>query len=192
MRPNEWIQNTLLRLDEKLISPLLQWRAKQQDHSWFIGYLELAYLLCYLLVPLGVCVLYFLEMQQHVDDYWMIVLLSTYLCYLPLPFFQMLPPRMLELKNEHNQNSHKLRTLNLGILKRASIHINTFPSAHVASTIAASLALISFVPFVGMAFLAIGLSIAGGAVLGRYHYSADAVLAIIFAGIVYFLLSPKS
>jgi membrane-associated phospholipid phosphatase len=66
--------------------------------------------------------------------------------------------------------------MNLYILRHASIHLNTFPSAHVAATIGASLVLMRWVPVVGVLFLLISLSIAAGAVLGRYHYALDVIL----------------
>jgi hypothetical protein len=126
-------------------------------------------------------VLYAVGAQDHVDKYWVTVLLATYLCYAPLPFVQMLPPRIATPEGDHGSDPHQLRLLNLKILKHGSIQVNTFPSAHVASTTAASLALLSVAPIAGAAFLITSLSIAGGAVLGRYHYAADAVLAIVAA-----------
>jgi hypothetical protein len=185
VRPNVRIQNLLLRLDEKIMGPILRRQDHRRGDTWLGGYLELSYLMCYPLVPLGVCVLYAMGKQQHINEYWMIVLPSTYLCYMIIPFVQMLPPRMLAPESDREAHSDKLRMLNLEIIKRASIKINTFPSAHVASTISVSLALLSFVPVAGVLFLFMALSIAGGAVLGRYHYLADAVLGILFAVAVF-------
>jgi hypothetical protein len=186
--PNEWIQRELLLLDEKFIGRILRLQANRGTRSWLLRYLEFAYLSCYPLVPLGVGVLYAFEKQERVDKYWVIVLLSTYLCYILLPFIQMLPPRMLTSENELMPHSDSLRVLNLSILKRASIQVNTFPSAHVASTTAAALALLRFVPEAGVVFLVISLSIAGGAVLGRYHYAADAVLGVLLSLVVFLLV----
>jgi membrane-associated phospholipid phosphatase len=92
---------------------------------------------------------------------------------------------MLAQEGNQNLNPDKLRMLNLVILKRASIKVNTFPSAHVASTISASLSILSVAPVVGVAFLVFALSIAGGAVLGRYHYAVDAVLGFLVAVVVF-------
>jgi hypothetical protein len=186
MKPNIWIQNLLLRLDEKTLGPILRHQENRRGETWLGGYLELSYLMCYPLVPFGVCVLYAMGEQQHVNKYWMIVLPSTYLCYMMIPFIQMLPPRLLTPERDHQSQPDRLRMLNLGILKHASININTFPSAHVASTISASLALLSFVPVAGVVFLFAALSIAGGAVLGRYHYAVDAALGILFAVVVFY------
>ena len=75
-----------------------------------------------------------------------------------------------------------LRLLNLWILRYASIQANTFPSAHVAASLAVSLALIRLLPVVGLAFLWLSVSIAAGTVVGRYHYAADALLGAVLAG----------
>ena len=182
--PNEWVQQRLLQQDEFLLGPLLRGRESRGIIRRVAGCLEFAYLLCYPLVPLGVGVLYLIGEPHRVDRYWTIVLSATYLCYAPLPFLQMLPPRSLRAQVEHVPHHHILRLLNLKILKHASIQVNTFPSGHVASTFAASLVVICFSPVVGTAFLILSLGIAAGAVLGRYHYTADVVLGLAIAIIV--------
>ncbi len=187
VKENEWIQNALLRIDDRLLGRYLSRQAKSGYHSWVAEYLELAYLFCYPVVPLGIGVLYAFGKQDHANSYWEVVLLSTYICYLPLPFIQMLPPRMLIAEKEQVQQPGFLRMFNLRILKRASIQVNTFPSAHVTSTFAVALALLSVLPSVGVMYMIIALSIALGAVLGRYHYAADAVLGIIIALVVFLL-----
>jgi PAP2 superfamily len=184
VRPNEWIQEFLLRLDEKYLGPVLRREPGRSIPSWLAKYLELAYLFCYPLVPLGIVVIYLSGKKELVNDYWSIVLLSTYFCYVLLPFIQMLPPRMLNPGSGTTADPDHIRLLNLNILDNLSIQVNTFPSAHVASTFAASLALISGLPVEGFIFLIISFSIACGAVMGRYHYAADAVLGIIIACLV--------
>jgi PAP2 superfamily len=183
--PNERIQTLLERFDQKVLGRLLRREERSADRSWVAGFLELAYLLCYPLVPLGVILLYAVGLQGAVDEYWVIVLLSTYLCYVLLPFVQMLPPRLLAAEKEPGARPGLIRLLNLGILRHASIQVNTFPSAHVASTIAASLVLLRFLPLAGAAFMVLAIGIAAGAVIGRYHYVADALIGIALAGVVF-------
>ena len=187
IKPNEWIQEFFLRLDERLVGPLLQQHGNGKSRSLVANCLEFCYLLCYPVVPLGVVVLYAVGLQSHVDDYWTVVLISTYCCYCLLPFVQMLPPRALSPPADQNQKPRKLRILNLTVLKYASIQVNTFPSAHVASTFAASLVLLGLTPVAGVIFLIIATGIAGGAFLGRYHYAADVILGILIACIVYLI-----
>lgn len=177
--PSERLQERLTQMDQRVFSFLGHGGLTQ---GWLRHYLELAYLVCYLLVPLGVAVLYATGQRERADDYWAGVLPATYLCYVLLPFVQTLPPRMLT-GNPHSTElpRSKIRELNLLILDHASITVNTFPSAHVTATMAASLALIRFVPFAGAVFLLVSINIALGAVLGRYHYWADAVLGAALA-----------
>jgi PAP2 superfamily len=187
VKENEWIQNALLRIDDRLLGRFLSRQAKPGYRSWVEEYLEFAYLICYPVVPLGIGILYAYGRQDYANSYWVIVLLSTYICYIPLPFIQMMPPRMLVTEKERSRPPGFLRMFNLRILKRASIQVNTFPSAHVTSTFAVSLALLNVLPSVGILFMIIALSIASGAVLGRYHYTADAVLGIIIALVVFLI-----
>jgi membrane-associated phospholipid phosphatase len=76
--------------------------------------------------------------------------------------------------------------LNLWLLPHASITFATFPSAHVASTMAAALALLCVLPVTGILFLLLSLSIAIGAVVGRYHYAVDVLLGA-FTAIAFFV-----
>jgi membrane-associated phospholipid phosphatase len=75
-----------------------------------------------------------------------------------------------------------VRAFNLWILRRGSIQANTLPSAHVAITAACALSLLWLGSvWAGVVFLVIALSIAAGAVSGRYHYALDAILGVVVA-----------
>jgi len=95
-----------------------------------------------------------------------------YPCYATTPFVQALPPRVFSDTTSAIPET-RLRRLNLQILRHASIQAVTFPSAHVAAAVAASLVLLRLAPLEGLAFALVALSIAVGAVAGRYHYAAD-------------------
>ncbi len=182
-KPNVDFQEKLARLDERLLKfffgrPIEQWR-----ESWIGVYLELAYVFCYPFLPLGIGVLYASQMRGHSERYWMVVLPATYFCYALLPFVQTVPPRVLA--RQEGSGTNKVRALNLWVLRHTSIQVNTFPSAHVASSMAASFVLLELLPAAGIVFLATAVSIAAGAVLGRYHYAADAVLGAALAFFVY-------
>ena len=177
---NENFQTRLQKLDQKLLGTLTQSLARRRSFIWISACLEVAYLSCYVLVPLGLGVLYLAHMRRYANDYWSIVLLSTYPCYAFTAFVQTLPPRMLETDSVRPVPG-KIRAFNLWIVRHASIHLNTFPSAHVAATVAASLALLRFVPDVGLAFLVMSIGIAFGAAVGRYHYAADVILGAALA-----------
>ncbi len=176
VRPREDLQSRLLQLDRRLLVPVLHWLARGRAGAWFVTYLEFAYLFCYLLVPSGLGALYVLHRGAYADRFWAVVLPPTYFCYIMVPFIQTLPPRMLEAPRNDTLRGGKVRSLNLLILKHGSIHANTLPSAHVAASVAAALALFHVAPGIAVLFLCIAISIGCGAAIGRYHYSADVLL----------------
>jgi membrane-associated phospholipid phosphatase len=184
-KPAEKLERHLLTLDEKLLGTLARSHYNPWGRKWLEAYLEFAYLFCYPLIPAGILVLYLTGMRHQVDEYWMNVLPATYPCYVLLPFLQTLPPRLLPGDPFVRESAAGIRRLNLRVLDRASIQLNTFPSAHVASTMAASLALLRLIPIMGLVFLWVSISLGIGAVLGRYHYAADAILAAMIAGLVF-------
>lgn len=147
-------------------------------------YFELAYLIVYPLIPAGLAVLYAAGQRHHADHYWVIILLATYVCLAITPWVPALPPRVLtSFPQAHHDN--RVRLLNQWILRQASIQAITFPSAHVAAAAAASLVLLKLVPWVGLAFTWLTVSIAVAAVAGGYHYAADILLALIVAVLVF-------
>ena len=184
--PDEKLQTALMKLDQRALAATRHSKSALVN-DWIGSYLELAYLSCYVLVPLGVAVLYWIGRRDYADEYWRIVLPAAYLCYPLLPFAQVLPPRMLEPDAHACARPGKIRALNLWLLRGASIQVNTFPSAHVAATSAAALALCRVSPVAGLVFLWVAASIAIGAVAGRYHYAADAVLGALLAVAVFLL-----
>jgi PAP2 superfamily protein len=176
-KPHEKFQGWLAAFDRRWIGALLDRWSRQWNTTWIGTYFELAYLLCYALIPCGVAVLYGSNHRAAVDQYWATVLPCSYLCYLLVPFAQSLPPRLLPGSGcTPYAKKYTFRAMNLYILRRASIHLNTFPSAHVAATVGASLVLLQWAPAAGVVFLVISLSIAAAAVLGRYHYAIDVIL----------------
>ena len=108
--------------------------------------------------------------------FWAVVLPPTYLCYGLVPLLPTLPPRMLAGEGSLSSSPAKLRALNLWVLRHASIQANTFPSAHVAASVAVALELLWRAPWAGAGYLWVAISIAVEAVAGRYHYAADALL----------------
>ena len=185
--PNEKLQNRLARFDQEILGSLKQYRAGAGVARTIAACLEFAYMLCYALVPFGIGILYIAHMRRYADEFWMIVLSSVYLCYGALPFAQTLPPRMLPAGGEPILPPTKFRQMNLWILRHGSIQVNTFPSAHVATAFSVSLVLLHLLPEAGLAFLLVSISIAVGAVLGRYHYAADAIIGAAVAIVVFLI-----
>jgi PAP2 superfamily len=142
--------------------------------------LEWAYALCYPIVPLGLVVLYVAGLRQYADTYWFLVLVPTYICYAITPFFPALPPRSAGASSTAASKT-KSRTFNLWILKHGSIQAISFPSAHVASALGVSLALLRYVPAAGAVFLIISIWIGVAAVAEGYHFTIDGVLGALLS-----------
>jgi hypothetical protein len=125
-------------------------------------------------------------MRRHAAEYWLVVLSATYPCYAFTAFVQTLPPRLFEADSIHAIPS-KVRTLNLWVVRRVTTCMNMFPSGHVTATLGGSLVLLHHVAGVGWVFVLTSIGIALGAVTGRYHYTADVVLAVMLVIVVYSL-----
>jgi PAP2 superfamily len=173
--PNEKLQNTLVNFDRKVFGYFLSFRYP----TWLESYFEFAYLFCYPLVPGGLAILYLLQLAELSDIFWTAVLSPTYVCHALVPFTQTLPPWMLEPEKVQSKQTNLIRALNFWIIKKASIHANTLPSAHVASSLAVSLILLRFAPLAGFIFFWISISIAIATITGRYHYTLDVITAMI-------------
>jgi membrane-associated phospholipid phosphatase len=188
---------------------LIQWDRAILGHSWTEAllhagapwlqwYLELAYLLCYPLVPMGLGALLLvsrrrsrvgMEFQQArvVDHYWLAVLAASFTCYLIFPHVPLTPPRELFSDLPGPAVSPLLRKTNFWLLGQYGVGVCLFPSAHVASTLAAGLVVRRYAPKVGIVFLVAAISIAFATVYGRYHYAADAFAGVLVAIVAYVL-----
>lgn len=181
-------------------SPALEQRWLALDHRW-LGKdllrqsermpgllrrpLELCYLLCYPMVPLGFAILSLCGFRGDADRFWTAVLAAALPCYGLVIWLPMRPPRIVE----RSACTHsRTRALNLRILQHASIQLNTFPSAHVAAAVASALAVSERLPAAGAALGVIAAGIAIGCVVRRYHYAVDAVAGLLL-GVIGFLVS---
>jgi PAP2 superfamily protein len=139
---------------------------------------ELAYLLCYPLVPLSFAIIWLNGEGTDVRRFWLSVLLSGYTCYVSLPWLVSRPPR---LHREHHTNPRGLPGINARLLGCVSHRLNTFPSGHVAVAAAAA---VSVVVVSVPAGLALGVAVAAisvGAAAGHYHYVIDVILGLVTA-----------
>jgi membrane-associated phospholipid phosphatase len=139
-------------------------------------YLELCYLLVYGLGTYCVIVLYLKHKRQEVDRFFLICLTGTLVAYALIPFFPSQPPRLLFPGMDDPTITSWVRRFNLWILKKASIHVGVFPSAHVSSAFAAAWAMFLLLPRqkrFGWGVLAYAISVSTATIYGRYHYAAD-------------------
>ena len=189
-KPDPRTESRLAAFDRDLFR-LVRIQPAQVSISPFLGvYLELAYIIVYPLIPLGLAALYLTGLQDLTNYYWIVVLLATYACLAITPFVQAMPPRALTDYEKFRIPTSKVGMVNHFVLRRASIQAITFPSAHVASALAASLVLLRLEPSVGLIFLGIALSIMLATVVGGYHYAADVVLAGVVALVVFAATFP--
>jgi membrane-associated phospholipid phosphatase len=179
---------------------------------WLQHYLEMCYLLCYPLVPLGFAALYLsrpasaaqpeprgfevhvdhqpLHLDAVFDKFWTTVLLATLFCYAVYPVFPLTPPRVLFNDVPGPPVPPLLRHMNLWVLDRLSVQACVFPSAHAAAVTATALAVRAYLPRLGILFCIAALSVAVATVYGRYHYAADA-LAGVLVGVTAFVISNR-
>jgi membrane-associated phospholipid phosphatase len=188
LQPNLKIQNRLLAFDRQLMPGIA---AKSGTERTVIGVLlEMAYLLCYPLVPLGLLAMYLAGLREKVGGFWFVVLMSTYICYAITPFVPAFPPRSLSDdqagRSAPEKDTSKARSFNRWILKRGSIHAISFPSAHVASAFAIAMVLLRYALPLGVVFVVIAVLISLGAVVGRYHYALDVLFGAATALAVFF------
>jgi membrane-associated phospholipid phosphatase len=181
--PSEKLQSRLMRFDRRVLGRIHPAGIPRIAAAC----LELAYLLCYPLLPLGLGALYIARMGRCADAFWTVVLPAVYLCFAALPFARTLPPRILAEAGEPVLPPTKIREFNLWILRYGSIRVNTFPSAHVATAFSVSLVLLYLLPLAGIVFLGVSVCIAIAVVLGRYHYAADALIGAAIAMAIFLI-----
>ena len=139
---------------------------------------ELAYLLCYPLIPAAFTVVWARGDAADVTRFWVAVLVSGYACYASLPWLVSRPPR---LREQACPSANQVAEINVFVLRRVSHELTTFPSGHVAVSCAAAAMLAAVSPAMALVFGVMTMLIAVGAVTGRYHYVTDVVFAFAVA-----------
>ena len=141
------------------------------------------------MVPIGLACLYVAGVREESDRFWTAVFLAAFGCYGVLPWLPTRPPRAIE--GAPLRSSGRIRRVNLRVLGLASTQLNTFPSGHVAASLATALAVWAPLPLAGLALGLLALAIAIGSVVGRYHYAADALAGAALA-LLGFLISRSA
>jgi hypothetical protein len=147
--------------------------------------LELAYVGVYPLIPLALILHLTLTPDPDVELFWTVILFTDYVCFGFLAWIQTRPPRAKQGNAPWRSTVRRLNTILVGT---ASIGVNTFPSGHSAEALAAALLVLDAPPLVAAWMFLNALAISAGAVLGRYHYLADAITGYAVALAVYVLL----
>jgi membrane-associated phospholipid phosphatase len=185
--PDLRFEQRLLNFDCRLFGAGGLEQFERRAPRLLIEYLELAYLLCYAVVPAGfACLLLAGHDPDAIDRFWSIVLLASFVCYGFLPWMPTRAPRAIEPRGAMRST---IRELNLAVLNRASVQWNTFPSGHTAASLATAFAVGIYMPLAGVVLGVIALSIAAGSVAGRYHYAADAIAGAVAAIVAFAIVA---
>ena len=140
------------------------------------GLLELAYIACFVVVPLAFVTVWTRGTPQQVDRFWVAVLLSGFACYISLPWLVSRPPRLFVTSPAPRPG---VASFNASVVRAVSHRLNTFPSGHVAVAVAIALAVLPVSRLAGVIFGVIAAGIAAGAAVGRYHYGIDVVVGAV-------------
>lgn len=137
---------------------------------------ELAYLLCYPLVPASFAIVWTQGSARDVNLFWLAVLAAGFACYASLPWLVSRPPRLVA---QDAISPHQIAAANVFVLGRVSHELNTFPSGHVAVSFASAACVASVSPAAGALVAVTATAIAVGAVAGRYHYVIDVLIGVL-------------
>ena len=152
--------------------------------------LEISYTSVQILAPFSVAMLYLYGRRHRVDRFLFIFVVAVLLCYTQLPLWPSESPRTLFPGEDLPAFDNSFRRFNLWILSNCGIHVNVFPSAHVAAALSCAFGMLRVLPerkWVSRVLLLAALLIAVAAVYGRYNYLVDVVagatMAIIALGV---------
>ena len=177
-RPMRAVERRLLQLDQRLFALTRLAALVRRAPRALLELLELAYLCAYPFIPATLGLLYAAGQRAEADRFWVAVLVASFGCYGMLPWVQTRPPRSTEPAGPIDRRPLALRRLNMAVLDRGSVRVNTLPSGHAATALAAALVvgelLPGLLPVLVVSALAIGLA----TVVGRYHYTLDTVLGL--------------
>lgn len=147
--------------------------------AWFLAYLDIVYSSAFLVLPVGWAALILSGGEHLADRYWSTVALAELGSFAGMAFAQSRPPWALERPARLADKA--VHEAVIGMAQTFSNRSNTFPSGHVAGLLAIAFAILGPAPVVGLVFLALAVSTAVACVVGRYHYSADAVAGAVVA-----------
>jgi membrane-associated phospholipid phosphatase len=148
-------------------------------------YFDIVYDACFLIIPAGFAVLVWAGLSAHADRYWTLVSAAEFLAFGTLPWFQARPPWAIEARRAIDRTA--VRRFSLSFVSHTTIHANTFPSAHASASLAVALALWPAVPWAGAVFTVLAVSIAAGSLVGRFHYTIDAIAGLLLAVLLWAL-----
>jgi len=169
--PSRALEQWLLAWDRRLLND-----PSTRFARWprpVLAALEIIYMGCFILIGAGFMVMVVNGYAGCADEYWTLVVGAELGSFAPLAFFQTRPPWALERKPAlADPFVHELANR---MIQHFTIHVNTFPSGHVAGSLAVALAVMAVMPWMGLSLLVLAAAIAVATVVGRYHYVADGI-----------------
>jgi hypothetical protein len=144
---------------------------------------EIGYLFCFPLIPVAFGIVWRVGTEADVARFWTAVLAAGLACYVSLPWLVSRPPRVVNLVSLESARTPVSRA-NVFVLGRVSHALNTFPSGHVAVSVAAAVSAARVWPAAGAAVGIVAAGVAVGAVCGRYHYTVDVLLGVVIGVLV--------
>ena len=148
--------------------------------------LEVVYMGCFLLIGAGFAALAASGHRTLADRYWTMVVAAELGSFAPLAFIQTRPPWALERKPVVADRA--VHDLAARMVRTFTIRVNTFPSGHVAGSLAVALAIAGTMPWAGALLLALAVCIAVACVAGRYHYVVDVAAGATLAVLLWVLV----
>lgn len=181
VRPSEPLEAWLIGWDRRWLGdPTARFAAWPR---WLLAYLDIVYMGCFLLLPAGFAVLSWNGHDALTDRYWTMVLGAEFGAFAPLAFVETRPPWAVE--RPAAATALTVRRTAEHFVRRLSIGVNTFPSGHVAGSLAVALAVMAAMPWTGTALLVIAVTISLACVVGRYHYIVDVIAGAALGIIVW-------
>jgi hypothetical protein len=173
LRTERWLQ----AWDRRLLGE----RCDQLFANWptpLLDALALCYSTTWLMTIIGLAVLLVGGHAAFAERYWTIVLGAQFASFAMLAVVQTRPPWAVDRVAPDQASIRGYVAL---LVERHLIGANTFPSGHVASSVAVALAVGGAMPWTGAVLLAIALCITLATITGRYHYVMDAVTGVLLA-----------
>lgn len=180
VEPSETLESWLLGWDHKLLGDPT--RRFAHWPGWVVAYLDIVYMSCFLILPGGLAVLAAAGHSRQANHYWTMVLAADLGAFAPLSVIQTRPPWRLE--EPAVLAGTRVRRLSAFMVRNATIGVNTFPSGHVAVSLAAALAVFSSMPLTGCVLFVLAASVGVACIVGRYHYVVDVLAGAVLAAAV--------
>lgn len=141
--------------------------------AWF---LELCYLLLYIVPPACLAVLYQRRAWKQVDKYLLTFASGTLAVYALLPAIPAASPRLAFAAQDVPAIHSVWRDVNVFILDRLDISTSVFPSGHVAVAFASAFGMKRALPgdhTIFLVFFCLACGVYVATIYGRYHYAVD-------------------